>query len=258
MALRHGHRQPGICAQRAGAGGVQRPGRTAFKAACPPGRRPPFGRRISARCPRPSTNARNFATACPKAMCIAHLYEADATVANVLSHLPPAALTHFACHAMTDRQPGPRQRHHPGRGRPTDLRELLRAQLPTARLAVLSACSSALIGADLQDEVVSFPVCAGPGRSGGCGGFSVGGGRRRDGRPAGSLLRPLADRQAPAPTALARAQQLAAHGDERRDRRPLSGHRPGTAHGRGKLRQWQEQQDFTSPLWWAPFIVMGA
>jgi CHAT domain-containing protein len=26
----------------------------------------------------------------------------------------------------------------------------------------------------------------------------------------------------------------------------------------GKFRQWQGQRDFASPLWWAPFIFVGA
>ena len=78
-------------------------------------------------------------------------------MANVLSHLPQAALTHFACHAAVDRRQVLDSAIILAGGDRLSLRELLRTELPVARLAVLSACSSALVGAELQDEVVSFP-----------------------------------------------------------------------------------------------------
>ena len=189
---------------------------------------------------------------------IAHLYEADATMANVLSYLPQAALTHFACHAAVDRHQVLDSAIILAGGDRLSLRDLLRAELPMARLAVLSACSSALVGADLQDEVVSFPAAlAQAGVAGVVGSLwavddvatAVLLTRFYDGWLTGGL---------PGSAALADAQcwLRSATNGEIAARYPAIDLDPPT--DAEQFRQWQGQRDFASPLWWAPFIFVGA
>ena len=194
----------------------------------------------------------------PEGDVIAHLYQADATMANVLSHLPQAALTHFACHAAVDRHQVLDSAIILAGGDRLSLRELLRTELPVARLAVLSACSSALVGAELQDEVVSFPsALAQAGVAGVVGSLWA-----VDDVATAVLLTRFYDGWLtvglPGPAALAEAQRWlrSATNGEIAARYPAIDLEP--PKDAGKFRQWQGQRDFASPLWWAPFIFVGA
>ena len=194
----------------------------------------------------------------PEGDVLARLYEADATRAEVLSYLPRAALTHFACHAMTDRHQVLDSAIILARDGRLTVRELLRAQLPTARLAVLSACSSALIGADLQDEVVSFPSALAQAGVAGV----VGSLWEVDDIATAALLARFYDLwlkgDMSVAAALAGAQRwlrMVTNG-EIADCYPEIDLEPPA--DTGQLRRWREQRDYESPLWWAPFVVVGA
>jgi CHAT domain-containing protein len=194
----------------------------------------------------------------PETDVIAHLYRADATLAEVLSYLPRAALMHFACHAAIDRYQVLDSAIILAGGGRLSLREILRSQLPMARLAVLSACDSALVGADLQDEVVSFPsALAQAGVAGVVGSLwavedvatAVLLTRFYDLWLAGGL---------PGPAALAQAQRWlrsATNGEIAACYPEIDLEPPTDA---GQLGRWRDQRDFASPLWWAPFIFVGA
>jgi hypothetical protein len=189
---------------------------------------------------------------------LACLYGEDATLPRVLSYLPRAAVMHFACHADVSRDEVLDSAVIlAGRGR-LSLRDLLQAELPMARLAVLSACSSALAGADLQNEVVSLPsALAQAGVAGVVGSLWA-----VDDIATAVLLARFYDlwltEQLPGPAALAGAQtwmRRATNGEiaARYPRIELGA--PADPRHR---ESWQGQRDFAAPLWWAPFIFVGA
>jgi CHAT domain-containing protein len=189
---------------------------------------------------------------------LAPRYQADATLAAVREQLPRAALMHFACHAEIDGSEILDSAIILAGDERLTIRELLRAQLPTARLAVLSACSSARIGDDLHDEVVSFPsALAQAGVAGVMGSLW----KVQDTAAAVLAVRFyelwLSGEMA-APAALAAAQRWlreATNGEiaARYPRVDLN------RYGAPEMdRWWQGQRDFASPALWAPFIFMGA
>ncbi len=83
---------------------------------------------------------------------------AQATRAAVLQALPGAAVVHFSCHGGNDwadpLQSGLRLAHN----QLLSVRDLLGLHLAPARLAVLSACETGIVGANLPDEVVMLPT----------------------------------------------------------------------------------------------------
>jgi tetratricopeptide (TPR) repeat protein len=187
---------------------------------------------------------------------LARLYHGDATRPAVLYYLHRAAVMHFACHAVADRaQVLDSAVFLAGDGRLT-VRDLLRQQLPSARLAVLSACSSALIGADLQDEVVSLPSAL---VQAGVAGV-VGSLWAVDDIATAALLARFYELWltggTSAPAALAAAQRWlrSATNGEIQDRYPEIDQEPPAG---GEGLRWREEREYESPLWWAPFIVMG-
>ncbi len=189
---------------------------------------------------------------------LARLYGAEATLPDVLSYLPRAALMHFACHAAVDRREVLDSAIVLAAGGRLSVRELLRTELPAARLAVLSACASALIGAELQDEVVSLPsALAQAGVAGVVGSLWA-----VDDVATAVLLARFYEAWLPGdihvPVALARAQRWLreATNGEITDRYPgIDLSPPADAE---QLAAWRNEQDFASPLWWAPFIFVGA
>jgi CHAT domain-containing protein/tetratricopeptide (TPR) repeat protein len=189
---------------------------------------------------------------------LARRYQADATLAEVRAELPRAALMHFACHAEIDRSEILDSAIILAGDERLTIRELLRAQLPAARLAVLSACSSARIGDDLQDEVVSFPsALAQAGVAGVLGSLW----KVRDTAAAVLAVRFYElwlSGELAAPAALAGAQRWlreATNGEIAACYPRIDMDRPDDPE---LDRWWQGQRDFASPALWAPFIFMGA
>jgi CHAT domain-containing protein len=83
---------------------------------------------------------------------------AEATKQEVLDALAHFDALHFACHGRADLfDPLAGGLLLAGRDALT-LRDILGLRLPGARLAILSACESAVIGVALPDEVVSLPA----------------------------------------------------------------------------------------------------
>lgn len=81
----------------------------------------------------------------------------DATHARVLEHLAGADVLHFACHGATDLDDPLRSAVMLADDVPLTVADLISCRLGGARLAVLSACETAVLGPDLPDEVVSLP-----------------------------------------------------------------------------------------------------
>lgn len=81
------------------------------------------------------------------------LFDAEATCERALDLLATHSHVHFACHAgqnLADPSQGALYLHD----RPLTVAELARLDLASAELAVLSACQTALGGADLPDEAI--------------------------------------------------------------------------------------------------------
>jgi tetratricopeptide (TPR) repeat protein len=82
----------------------------------------------------------------------------DATAEVIRRELPRASLLHFGCHGVADLvDPGSSSLLLSGEDRLT-IAEIGRLDLSGARLCVLSACESAMIGVELPDEVVNLPT----------------------------------------------------------------------------------------------------
>lgn len=84
------------------------------------------------------------------------LLHGAATRAAVLDGLDTATVAHFACHGIS-------RWHHPlssglelAHDQELTVRDLLQVQHPGARLAVLSACRTAVIGSALPDEMIAL------------------------------------------------------------------------------------------------------
>ncbi|QKV74886.1 CHAT domain-containing protein [Amycolatopsis sp. Hca4] len=81
----------------------------------------------------------------------------EATAARVCDELPSATVLHFACHGVADLL-SPADSHLVlAGGTRLSLRNLLNLKID-ARLAVLSACETALPGTELPDEVLGLPT----------------------------------------------------------------------------------------------------
>ncbi len=80
-----------------------------------------------------------------------------ATKQNVLQHLSSYAVLHFSTHGMADFMNPLDSFVSLAGGDRLSLRDILPLQLDHARLAVLSACESGLLGIRLPDEVISLP-----------------------------------------------------------------------------------------------------
>jgi CHAT domain-containing protein len=86
----------------------------------------------------------------------------QATRANVLAALPTADWVHFACHAHHDPN-APSGSHLVLHDQPLLVTDIERLPQPPGQLALLSACSTARVGATLEDEAIhlgtAFRVC---------------------------------------------------------------------------------------------------
>lgn len=79
------------------------------------------------------------------------------TLDMVQAALPEYGVLHFSCHGVVDRNDPLASHLKVAVDGNLTLRDVLRLQIPRARLAVLSACETALAGADLPEEVISLP-----------------------------------------------------------------------------------------------------
>ena len=87
-----------------------------------------------------------------------HLPGAEATRSAVIDALAEHDVLHFACHGRADLfDPLAGALLLAGEDE-LEVRDVLRLQLPGARLAVLSACESAVTGVALPDEVIGLPT----------------------------------------------------------------------------------------------------
>ena len=80
-----------------------------------------------------------------------------ATKRAVSQALPDASIYHFACHGLANLREPRRSALMLGGGQLLTVGELLELRL-TGRLAILTACETALAGDELPDEVVSLPA----------------------------------------------------------------------------------------------------
>jgi CHAT domain-containing protein len=81
-----------------------------------------------------------------------------ATVEAVGAVITQYSTFHFSCHGLTDFREPLNSRLILAHNQPFTMRDILESQLPTTRLAVLSACESAIPGVELLDEVISLPT----------------------------------------------------------------------------------------------------
>ena len=82
----------------------------------------------------------------------------QATKAQVQSALRKHSVLHFACHGSAKVVAPLESRVILAHDEPLTLGELMTDHLGQARLAVLSACATAIMGSELMDEVVNFPT----------------------------------------------------------------------------------------------------
>jgi hypothetical protein len=83
------------------------------------------------------------------------LHHEEATRERILDELEGRSVLHFCCHGTTAAEPLDARFLTAGNGSLT-VRDLLYRRLPGVRLAVLSACETAIPGLTLVDEVVSL------------------------------------------------------------------------------------------------------
>lgn len=79
--------------------------------------------------------------------------DAGVTVADVLAHLPRAAVLHLACHGRADAA-DPRHSGFVLRDGVLQLAQLMELRAPHAAFAFLSACESAMGDKNLPDETM--------------------------------------------------------------------------------------------------------
>jgi hypothetical protein len=84
------------------------------------------------------------------------LLRSRSTHAQILAALPEAQVAHFACHAYSNPTDPLASAIDACRDAPLTLSDLLQLDLPAVRLAVLSACESAVSDQSLPDEVVNL------------------------------------------------------------------------------------------------------
>jgi CHAT domain-containing protein len=87
-----------------------------------------------------------------------HLRRDQATRQDVRAALAHSSVLHFSCHGSARVADPLLSSLHAARDGDLTLQDLLDAHLPRARLAVLSACETALIGANALDEMIGLPT----------------------------------------------------------------------------------------------------
>jgi CHAT domain-containing protein len=89
---------------------------------------------------------------------VRRLHGGDATRDAVRAHLQDHQVLHFACHGWADRDDPLDSGLLLAGDEALTVRELMELRPSAARLAVLSACESAVAGTDLPDEVIGLPT----------------------------------------------------------------------------------------------------
>jgi hypothetical protein len=84
------------------------------------------------------------------------LLRSQSTRAEILAALPAAQVAHFACHAFSSAGDPLASAIDACRDAPVTLADILDLDLPAVRLAVLSACDSAVSDETLPDEVINL------------------------------------------------------------------------------------------------------
>jgi CHAT domain-containing protein len=85
------------------------------------------------------------------------LHNEEATKEAVLQELPQAQVAHFSCHGAANLSEPEESGLLLARDERLTVLDLFQLRLPGARMAVLSACESGVVGSKLPDEVVSLP-----------------------------------------------------------------------------------------------------
>jgi CHAT domain-containing protein len=177
--------------------------------------------------------------------------------ASVLSALGRCAIWHFACHGVHDPLDPLESRLALSDG-PLTLRAIFARPAGRRRLAVLSACRSAMPDASLLDEVVGFPSALLQAGVAGVVSSQVDVGDRAAMLLVLRFFDEVADGASP-PRALARAQawlSSATNGEIHRglpDALPLPADRT-----EDELEYWKGLRQFSDPHCWAPFSYCGA
>lgn len=86
------------------------------------------------------------------------LHHEEATVKSVLEQLATADVVHFACHGLADMAEPLRGGLLMAGGHWLTVADLLKPGAVGARLAVLSACETGMVGTDLPDEAIALPT----------------------------------------------------------------------------------------------------
>ncbi|MGK5173094.1 CHAT domain-containing protein [Geodermatophilus sp. CPCC 205761] len=183
----------------------------------------------------------------------------EATLSSVVPLLADYPVLHFACHALADLLNPLESGIVLASNERLTARALLADESLHARLAVLSACETAVPGTQIPDEVVNLPTSLFQAGVAGVVGslWSV-----SDASTMALMVRFYelwrADGLDPA-EALRRAQQWVRDSTnaEKRDRFPRSPELAGTDVPAETRRLWERAHAHRSPYFWAPFIYLG-
>jgi CHAT domain-containing protein len=188
------------------------------------------------------------------------LRDDELATADVLGALAEHHVTHFACHGTADPLDPGESRLELSARHDLTVREVVQGRMHQTRLAVLSACETAVSGSELPDEALGLPASFIEAGAAGV----VGSLWRVPDLSTMLLMRRFYElwriEAADPPEALRRAQQWLrdAPNREKRDRFPdvaelSGGHVPEWARS-----DWEETSDHTAPLHWAAFSYLGA
>jgi CHAT domain-containing protein/tetratricopeptide (TPR) repeat protein len=183
----------------------------------------------------------------------------DATLSSVVPLLANYPVLHFACHALADLLDPLESGIVLASDERLTARALLADESLHARLAVLSACETAVPGTQIPDEVVNLPTSLFQAGVAGVVGslWSV-----SDASTMALMVRFYefwrADGLDPA-EALRRAQQWVRDSTnaEKRDRFPHSAELAGADVPAETRRLWERAHAHRSPYFWAPFVYLG-
>jgi CHAT domain-containing protein len=177
--------------------------------------------------------------------------------ASVLSALDRCAIWHFACHGVHDPMDPLESRLALSDG-PLTLRAIFARPAGRRRLAVLSACRSAMPDESLLDEVVGFPSALLQAGVAGVVSSQVNVGDRAAMLLVLRFFDEVADGTSP-PRALARAQAWLSSATNGEIHHSLPDALPFPAGlTEAELEYWEGRRQFSEPHCWAPFSYCGA
>jgi CHAT domain-containing protein len=182
----------------------------------------------------------------------------QATKARVRPELRNHSVLHLACHGSVNLYAPLQSRLILAHDEPLTLGELMDDRLPQVRLAVLSACETAVAGRELMDEVVNFPAGMLQAGAAAC----IGSLWKVSDASTALLMRRFYElwRGTTGPSAaLQRAQQWLR--DISNEELIASGYAPAPpADDRSQLEQdfWLKARPYYHPFYWAAFAFYGA